>query len=127
MFEKAARRKLRFETAKGLLSVEDLWDLPLTGKGVNLDAIAVALYAQLKNDLGVSFVNKTVSANDDVQLKFDIVKHIIDVRVEEANKATVARENAAKKQRILEILNQRQDDALRSASEDELRKMLETM
>lgn len=127
MFEKAARRKLRFETAKGLLSVEDLWDLPLTGKSVNLDAIAVALYAQLKNDLGVSFVNKTVSANDDVQLKFDIVKHIIDVRVEEANKATVARENAAKKQRILEILNQRQDDALRSASEDELRKMLETM
>jgi hypothetical protein len=127
MFEQAARRKLRFETAKGLLSVEDLWDLPLTGKGVNLDAIAVALYAQLKNDLGVSFVNKTVSTNDDVQLKFDIVKHIIDVRMAENQAAATARENAAKKQRILEILNQRQDDALRGASEDELRRMLETM
>lgn len=127
MFEKAARRKLRFETAKGLLSAEDLWDLPLTGKGVNLDGIAVALYAQLKNDLGVSFVNKTVSTNEDAQLKFDIVKHIIDVRVEEAAKATAARENAAKKQRILEILNKRQDDALSAASEDELRKMLESM
>jgi hypothetical protein len=30
LFQKATRAKLRFETPKGLLSVEDLWDLPLT-------------------------------------------------------------------------------------------------
>ena len=30
MFEKAARLKLRFDTSKGLVTVEDLFDLPLT-------------------------------------------------------------------------------------------------
>lgn len=30
IFEQASRQKLRFETSAGKLSIEDLWDLPLT-------------------------------------------------------------------------------------------------
>ena len=58
MFEKATRRKLRFTSAAGLLSTEDLWDLPLTsatGKA-NLDDIAKALNRRLKDAEEVSFV-----------------------------------------------------------------------
>ena len=50
MFEQASRLKLRFTTARGSLSVEDLWDLPLTsttGKP-NLDDIAKSLNRELR-------------------------------------------------------------------------------
>ena len=48
IFEQASRNKLRFDTnIKGVISTEDLWDLPLTSDTgrVNLDDIAKALYA----------------------------------------------------------------------------------
>ena len=127
-FEKASRLKLRFNSARGMLNVEDLWDLPLTSaKSANLDDIARDLHKRLQEGSAISFVNKASAANEELQLAFDIVKHVIEVRLAENQAAALARENAAKKQRILEILNQRQDDALRNASEEELRKMLDTM
>jgi hypothetical protein len=127
IFEKASRQKLRFASPRGQLSVEDLWDLPLTGKSANLDDIARDLHKRLQDSPNISFVSKASAADETLKLAFDVVKHVIEVRLAENAAAAVARENAAKKQRILEILNQRQDDALRNASEDELRKMLDTM
>ena len=44
MFERAAKRKLRFTSSKGSLSVEDLYDLSLT----SLDSIAKGVNRQLK-------------------------------------------------------------------------------
>ena len=35
MFTKASRLKLRFQSPAGLLSSEDLWDLPLTSNSVS--------------------------------------------------------------------------------------------
>ena len=41
MFEQATRNKLRFESTKGPLSVEQVWDAPLTSRnGFSLDDIA---------------------------------------------------------------------------------------
>ena len=61
VFEVASRQKLRFDTARGQVSAEDLWDLPLTsttGKP-NLDAIAVDLHNKMSQS-NLSFVaNRT--------------------------------------------------------------------
>ena len=58
LFLQATREKFRFESSKGDLSVEQLWDLPLTSRtGFDLDTVAKA-------------VNKFVGAleeHDDVQ------------------------------------------------------------
>jgi hypothetical protein len=50
LFEKASRLKLRFSSPAGLLTVEDLWDLPLSAqaKVANLDDIAKGLNKTLE-------------------------------------------------------------------------------
>jgi hypothetical protein len=126
-FEKASRLKLRFDTMRGALSVEDLWDLPLTsrGKGVtNLDDLARALHKQLKSGDDISFVVPERKSDETVQLKFDIVKHVIDVRIAEAKIVSEEKERAEKKQRILAIIADKQDEGLRNMPIEELQKAL---
>ena len=129
MFEKASRLKLRFESTKGQLQIEDLWDLPLTStKGqANLDDIARGLHRQLKNGDDVSFVNATQKSDEVVQLKFDIVKHVIEVRLVENEAAAKARENKEKKQQLLAIIAQKKDAALQGTPLEELEAMVAQM
>lgn len=131
MFEKAARLKIRFNTEKGVLSVEDLYDksMPLTsntGK-VNLDSIAQELDKQLKTNDTVSFVNPGKVSDDITQLKLDLVKHIINVRLKEREEANKEQNNALQRQRILGLIAKKQDESLESMSEEELQAMLKTL
>lgn len=128
IFQLASRQKLRFETVQGAVTTEDLWDLPLTTTSrtrVNLDEIAIGLDQQIKN-MGetTSFVRKTTRVNETLKLKFAIVKSIIDLRLEEQEAAEAVAENAQKKQRILEIIANKQDEELASKSVDELKALV---
>ena len=128
MFEKAARLKLRFSTGKGMVSVEDLWDLPLTSaNGASLDDTARTLHNVLKTEEEVSFVNPSEKKNDLLKLQFDIVLHIIKVRQEENAARLAAKEKKAKTQQILALIADKENSELASKSKDELQKMLEEM
>jgi hypothetical protein len=130
MFEKATRLKLRFDTPRGFLMTEDLWDLPLQTtrqNGVSLDQIAIALNQQLKEAETVSFVDESPRANDRLQLAFDLVKHVIDVKKAENAAAAIERDRAATKQRILEIIAKKQDSKLEESSIEELQAKLATL
>lgn len=124
IFERAARLKLRFETEKGYLDVEDLWDLPLTGRSVSLDGIAVGLHRKLQDATPVSFVNDSAEADPTLQLRFDLVKRVIDVRMEESRAALAARDRAEKKQRIMGLIAKKQDEELAGKSTEELEALL---
>jgi hypothetical protein len=129
MFETASRLKLRFDTSKGQLAVEDLWDLPLTsntGKA-NLDDVARGLHRQLKNGDDVSFVERSQKSDEMVQLKFDIVKHVIDVRLAENDAAALARSNKEKKQQIQAIIAQKENESLMGASLEELKRIADSL
>lgn len=115
MFEQASRRKIRFESTKGYLSVEDLWDLPLRW----LDPIAIGLHHKLKND-NISFVDDDEKTDPIVQLQFDIIKHVIGVRKAEQRAADEARNKAEQKQKILAIIARKQDGELETKSVEEL-------
>lgn len=129
MFETALRLNLRFDSPKGLLTIEDLWDLPLTASAgkANLDEIAKNLFHQLRNTDDVSFVNPAQKADATVQVKFDIVKHIIDIRVAERDVAAVARANKERKQLILGIIAQKENENLLGTSLDDLKKMADAL
>lgn len=123
MFEQASRLKLRFPSPIGLLTAEDLWGLPLTsntGKA-NLDDIARHLYGKVKADSEVSFVNTPAKVDPADALAFEIVKHVIAVLKAEREAAALAKANAEKKQKLLAILDRKQDEALQSMSAEELR------
>ena len=119
LFEIATRRKYRFATNKGSLSVEDLWDLSST----QLDATYRAMTKELREQGGESLMQKD---NDNTVLadKIEIIKHIFLVKQEEIAARKTAEENRNKRQRIMEILDQKRDASLQNMSEEDLQKML---
>jgi hypothetical protein len=128
MFEKASRIKLRFDTSKGRISVEDLWDLPLvsiSGKA-NLDELAQELHG-LQGAQTVSFVNKAAPVDSLDKLRFDIVLHIIKIRLEERDAASLAADKKVQKQRLMEIISRKEESALEGTGIEDLRKMLEAL
>lgn len=129
MFEKAARIKLRFESNKGLLTAEDLFDLPLTSNSgrANLDDIAKALHKKLKSGDDVSFVLKEKKSDETVQLAFDIVIHVINVKMAEADEARKQAENRDRKQQLMAIIAQKESEQLAGMDLDELKKLVAAM
>lgn len=127
MFEKAARLKLRFNTSAGPLSAEDLWDLPLTSvRSPSLDDIGMGLMDKLQKT-SKSLVNPNKGASEIDQLRFDIVKHIIDVRLKEKEEADQLKAKADQKQKILALIAQKEDSALAEKSIEELRQLVEAL
>jgi hypothetical protein len=122
IFEHATRQKLRFITSKGLITVEDLWDLPLTDAlgRANLDDLARHYHRALKDTAEESFVSPASGRDDTLQSQFDVVKHVIDVKVAERDKARAAAERRKNKARILELIENKKDEALGQKSIEEL-------
>ena len=126
MFEKASRLKLRFSTALGNATIEDLWDMPLISRkaGASLDDLAKSLNRSIKDGEEESFVTQKSAANTVLSLKFDIVKHVIKVKLEEAEASEKATEIKAKKEKILSIIADKEDEALKGKSATELKELL---
>lgn len=121
-FEVAVRNKYRFPY-KGMISVEDLWDLSLT----SLDSVYKTLNSEKKQSEEDSLMSTKDEKTTELQNKIDIVKYIYSEKVAEREKKKMETENRAKKQRIMEILANKQNAALENMSEDELKAMLESM
>lgn len=115
-FEKAARLKLRFNSSRGLLSVEDLWDLQLQ----ELNSLAKALKKTLKEAEEEDFL-EDVSAEDVItKIKFDLVLYILNTKKEENKARLMAKENKAKREKILELIASKQDEEQKGKSIEEL-------
>lgn len=123
IFERASRAKLRFASSVGDLTTEQLWDIPLTAKGErpNLDLIARTVNGELKGLAEGSFVVTTPDPRQtEMELKLDILKHVIASKLAAKAAAEKAAENAERKRRLLAALGRKEEAALEGMSKDEI-------
>ena len=119
MFEKAVKGKYRFPY-KGQIAVEDLYDLPLG----SLDTVFKTLNAEVKKTDEESLLQTKSEKDDILSTKIEIVKYIFNKKLEEKKNRQEAVERKEKKQKIMQIIATKQDEALRNASVEDLQKML---
>ena len=119
MFEFALKNKVRFPY-KGLVSVEDLFDLSVR----DLDGIFKTLNAQVKKSQEESLLATKTKEDETLAIQIEIVKHIVKTKLDEAEAVKQSKELKEKKQKIMEIIAAKQDESLHNASVEELQAML---
>jgi hypothetical protein len=122
MFEMAVRSKMRF-SFKGVLSVEDLWDLNVQ----NLDTIYKSLNAQVKQAQEESLLTEKTKEDKELEVKIEIVKYIVSVKKAEAQAKLEEKQKREKKQQILELLAMKENQELQNKSPEELKAMLQEL
>ena len=118
LFEIASREKYRFPY-NGLISVEDLWDLTMP----QLDRVYKTLSKESKTQ-GEDSLMDEVTIDKRLTDMIEIVKHVFSVKQEEAEARKAAAENKKKRERIAEIVAQKEYEALNNLSVDELKKIM---
>lgn len=129
IFKKASKKKLRFSTNRGVLSVEQLWDL---SKDEIRQLVIKAREAAKKssgevNDSELSFLDapaKTKATDD--ELRFEILKDIYLTKKSAEEKAQKKAEIKRNNQKLLDLIARKEDEALEKKSIKELEKMLES-
>lgn len=120
MWLEALQKRLRFEF-KGLISTEDLFDLDMS----SLDIIYQKLSKELREISGDSLLdNEKADEIAWVQLKLDVVKHVFDIKKAEAEALRQKIANIEEKQRIMHIINEKENAELANLSIDELKEKL---
>lgn len=120
MYKKAAQQRLRFDTDKGKLTVEDLFHLSLQ----QLNEVGKELRKVVKESEEESLIGETSNQASVAKLKFDIVVDIINTKKEERAAAATAATNKALKQELLAELEARQKNSLKSLSDEDLQKKI---
>lgn len=132
LFIRATRQAFRYPSIRGELTTEQLWGLPLLGRGAgagfDLDTVARTINATVKSLDGESFVETRPNPKlSEAQAMLDVVKHIIGVRQAEARDAERRAARADERQKIRDALAAAEARELSQASREELRARLDAL
>lgn len=122
IFEYATRNKFRYPY-KGVLTTEDLWDLDVT----DLNEIFKSLRAEEKRSEEESLLAKPSKKDVILATKIAVVKHIVNVKLGDAKRASEEKERADRKQKLMSILANKQDEELMNKSAEEIQQMIDEM
>jgi uncharacterized protein YicC (UPF0701 family) len=126
LFITASRKKFRFASERGDLTVEQLWELPLTSKnGFDLNTIAITVNSELKSLAEESFVETSSNPRRrTLEEMLEIVKYVISVKQDESKAATERAAKQTLKRKIQDAIEAKEKEGLFSASLDDLRAQL---
>ena len=125
IFEQASRKALRFQTVKGELTVEQLWQLNLDKGEVNLYQLATELVADVnsKPQKELSFFKKKTNKNELAELKFAIIEHIVITKVSEIEENESAAVRKSEIDEIDKLIAAKEAESKASMSLEELKKL----
>lgn len=121
LFKIATKKKYRFDY-RGVITVEDLWDLDVE----ELDRVYKSLKVKQKNSAEESLLQTVSKEDKELNNKIEIIKTIVADKLSAKERAKKAAAQKAQNQRILEIMADKQDAALKEKSVEELQAMLES-
>lgn len=125
IFAELTKKGLSFKTDRGLVSVQDVWQMPLTGnKGFNLDTLSRELLKTVRATEEDSLVVQTVNVNKDDELRLEVLKFIIKDKQEAKAASEEAAEKALKRQELQRLIASKQQEAQASKSLEELQQEL---
>ena len=122
IFKYAAKHALRFPY-KGMVSVEDLFNLGTE----ELNAIYKTLKKQQKTDAGESLIEDKTNEDTQLEVKIAIVTEIFNDKQAASDRAKKAAVRKAQTQKILDIMSQKQNEALSNMSVEELQAELDAL
>jgi hypothetical protein len=136
IIEKGVRSGLRFKSEKGLLTTEDLWTIPLevevrnSRNNPSMYKLAGELNKEIKekND-DLSFITKKRKSKNDMELdlKFEIVKYIIETRHIETEVKEKAEALRTKKGNLRTLIDKKKLEKEAGKSIDELEALYNSM
>lgn len=116
---KVVKQKLRFQSGKGLITAEDVFDLPLT----NLKTMANNLNRGLKNSTDDLFSEKSLKETED-SLRLSFILQVIEIRESENSAKITAKETTQKRELLKSLIAQKKLEATSSMSIEDLEKEL---
>jgi hypothetical protein len=126
IFEYASRNKLRFQSLRGELTLEQLWDVPLRSRdGFDLNAVAKAANKAWKDLSEESFV-ETEKTREHVRREtaLEVVKSVIETKLAEEETDKRRATNKLEREKLLAILAEKQAGKLSELSEKELQRRI---
>lgn len=124
MYKQAAQLKLRFETPKGVLSAENLFDLSMTDLSTTIKKVNALLKKEQTTDNELAFLEGTDIVESQNSLRFKILKDVYMTKKDARDAAALDYEKKQKQQRIAEIIAKKKEEALENMSIEELEAML---
>lgn len=123
MFEKATKLKFRYKVGNGFINTEDLWDLKLE----DLDKLAKSLNKELKESEEESFIKTKTLANKKIEDHFEIVKHVITVKLAEKQAKVEAIEKQQRKAFLKELIDKKEIEEVSNKTLEDLKKEYEEL
>lgn len=123
IYKQASRIGLCFSTTKGTLTVDQLWSTPQAVIATALKEVK-SLMKESDGSDELAFLGESSKIAPAVQLTFDILKDVYLTKKAEAEAAVTAKEDKARREKILSLIADKKEESLKNLSVEELEKLL---